>query len=179
MSRLVDLTILTPPRPTPLEYTRMPIGTALGPTSAISSRLVSHLARTPLLTVILFRFLEDAFPCVYDPDFVTRQYAVPPSLWESTGHRGMIIRQYANPSTGEELWHMRALSRVVAHKSGQVYLGVERSWRDLTRFEGQTVPREVLQAAGAEMGFLEGGRGLDLDSEVWTALRQWRGGVGV
>lgn len=72
---------------------------------------------------------------------------------------------------------MRALSRVVVHKSGRVYIGVERSWRDLTRFEGETVPREVLETADAEMGFLEGGRGLELDPEVWTALRAWRGGV--
>jgi hypothetical protein len=140
-----------------------------------------YIRRNPLLDTILFLFLEEPFPSVYMADYVEPEYFVPPPRWAPEGHRGAIFRQYTSGIHGEELWHIRALSRSLDHESGLSYVGARRQWQDFTHYKGRTVPRNILEAAYNAAGFkdlqwLEGGRNLELgDGESgWRVLREWR-----
>lgn len=158
----------------------MGIGPTLQKSGHISLYFFQYILRNPTLSSVLFLFLEEPFPRTYARTREEPEYFVPPTRWEAEGHRGAIIRQYTSGRTGEDLWHIRALSRALDHKSGMSFVGVKRQWQDFTSFKGRTVPRHILEQAykeaGMELDWLEGGREMELgaDGSGWRILRQWR-----
>jgi hypothetical protein len=127
-------------------------------------------------------FQDNPFPSTFSPasSAIRPDLLTHPSTWESKGARGVIIRTYKNPFTGEILYHFRALTRSLEHASGQSYVGAKRVWRDFSHFRGRTVPLDILRGAyleaEMEMNWMEGGRDLEfgLRSVGWKVIEDWR-----
>lgn len=118
------LSILTSALPKLSDYAAIPLASTPSLVRHIPRELLHELARTPLLSTILFLYLEDPIPYIGDIDYIEPDYFVPSINWERLGHRGAIIREYESPRSFEDtqvLWHIRTLSR----NTGE---GIERMW---------------------------------------------------
>lgn len=183
---LERLAIVTIPPLATLESPCDPIHDARSATGRIPSTFIRQLRRTPKLTDYYTPYTEAAFPS----NFAPRGAIEPPTYgifqrWSKSGHRGAFIRQYTKPGTthdtGDEFWHIRVLS---ASKSAD-----QREWRDLARYKGKTVPRDILEAvyktAPLDMNFESGGRNMPLGragwretNPAWGVLYDWRKDAG-
>jgi hypothetical protein len=146
------------------------------PIQAYSTR---SLRRAPRLSTVLFLHVPELAPIDPSVDTDEPEYAIPPERWEKEGHRGLIYREYSR--AGQTFWHRRVLSRTTANSAGQYYVGLRRRWQHCTRYEGRTVPWNVLvkvyKAAGMGLDWLEGGRNMSMDEAGWEVLREWRDSV--
>lgn len=171
------------------EYAELGIGAPEKTVYRISEHWLSRQARNPKLTVVQLVSVDqpgaenrhNGFGTESQPWHVSNEWFIPPSEWERTGARGLIIRTYKNTvATGtRRLTHVRALSRV--RRSTEPvrlwYVGARRAWTDLTSYLGRPVPRPVLEevyaAAKMDIAWIEGGRDMDLPREAWAILDKW------
>ena len=174
--------IVTSRRPELHEYADQGVTTPAKPIACerISSRFARNLREYPNLTAVQLHYDEGVFPSMYQPG-LDLEYLVPPHRWEKEGHRGMMIRSFDNPSNPSlVLYHIRALTRSL-ERVGETYVGMKRQWRDLSLYRGRTVPNHILDqvyaAAGQERRWMEGKRGVSLDSKAWSILEEWRMGL--
>jgi hypothetical protein len=104
---------------------------------------------------------------------------IPSPEWVEQGIRGAIIRTYGDGRLRNTLIHTRTLSRVIEHETGEVFVGIRRSWTHHTSYRDRTVPwdtmLEVSEASDGiiAMDWVEGERGLHLPRVCERILDRW------
>lgn len=165
----------------------MPVIPSTGETQHLSTNFIRQLRRIPALTSICIPCTNKAFPTDYTPPSIETAHYVGPHSWDTDNTQGAIIRRFKTDivpgqmEPADEFWHIRILAQVQSDQSssGSADSG-ERVWRDLVRFEGKTVPWNVLEAVYAtSMYTVDDSRGLrrqgfGKDESGWDILRKWR-----
>jgi hypothetical protein len=165
----------------------MPIIPSTGETQHLSTSFIRQLRHAPALTSICIPSTGKAFPADYTPPSVETAHYVDPYSWETGNHQGAIIRRFKTdivPGQNEpadEFWHIRILAKVPASaESSDTEEGGQRIWRDFARFEGKTVPHNVLEAVYAESMYTVNDmrglrrRGFGKDESGCDILKEWR-----
>jgi hypothetical protein len=182
LQNLRRLAVMTSPRLPGPEYVSLGITPQPDYAGHIGPSFIRRLERNPSLTQIQFVFDDNAFrsPYAVALDVPAAPLLTDPSTWEATGARGVSIRTYLNPSTQEQLVHLRALTRALEHPSAQSYVGARRAWRDFCNFRGRTIPLSILRGAyieaGMDIDWIEPGREMEFGyrPDGWKVLEDWR-----